>query len=271
MTEFVSEIKAIPFNEDRIFNMLSDLSNLEKVKDRIPQDKIQEFEFDKDSCSFSVAPVGKITFQIVEREPYKTVKFTTANSPIPLYLWIQLKQVEEKGVVSVEGANQYALKYADLVYGLPETSSEYFISDMDIPFCQMVLYGSVPYVGVYGNLSSDYEKQLLHWLEYGYVPAFELTYSTSEVLKETNYSDLYTSQYESNKERLEKAYKLYENVLSKLNGAYMMEHTVLEKGFVKIEYSNGISIYINYTEKEKTHNGLKVAAGEYLVDMVEGD
>ena len=95
MTEFVSEIKAIPFNEDRIFNMFSDLSNLEKVKDRIPQDKIQEFEFDKDSCSFSVAPVGKITFQIVEREPYKTVKFTTANSPIPLYLWIQLKQVEE--------------------------------------------------------------------------------------------------------------------------------------------------------------------------------
>ena len=95
MTEFVSEIKAIPFNEDRIFNMLSDLSNLEKVKDRIPQDKIQEFEFDKDSCSFSVTPVGKISFQIVEREPYKTVKFTTANSPIPLYLWIQLKQVQE--------------------------------------------------------------------------------------------------------------------------------------------------------------------------------
>ena len=95
MTEFVSEIKAIPFIEDRIFNMLSDLSNLEKVKDRIPQDKIQEFEFDKDSCSFSVTPVGKITFQIVEREPYKTVKFTTANSPIPLYLWIQLKQIEE--------------------------------------------------------------------------------------------------------------------------------------------------------------------------------
>lgn len=63
MTEFVSEVKTIPFNEDRIFNMLSDLSNLGKVQDRIPQDKIQDFEFDKDSCSFSVAPVGKITFR----------------------------------------------------------------------------------------------------------------------------------------------------------------------------------------------------------------
>ena len=35
MTEFVSEVKAIPYNEDRIFNLLSDLSNLEKVRDRI--------------------------------------------------------------------------------------------------------------------------------------------------------------------------------------------------------------------------------------------
>ena len=82
MTEFVSEVKTIPFNEDRIFNMLSDLSNLGKVQDRIPQDKIQDFEF-------------KITFQIVEREPNKTIKFTTTNSPVPLFLWIQLKQVEE--------------------------------------------------------------------------------------------------------------------------------------------------------------------------------
>lgn len=95
MTEFISEIKTIPHNEDRIFTMLSDLSNLERIKDRIPQDKIKNFEFDSDSCSFAVDPVGKITFQIVDREPNKTIKFTTTNSPVPLNLWIQLKQVAE--------------------------------------------------------------------------------------------------------------------------------------------------------------------------------
>lgn len=95
MTEFVSETKQVPYNDDRIFAMLSDLSNLEKVKDRIPQDKIRDFEFDSDSCSLTVDPVGKITFNIVEREPNKTIKFTTTNSPVPLFLWIQLKQVEE--------------------------------------------------------------------------------------------------------------------------------------------------------------------------------
>lgn len=95
MTEFVSEIKTIPQNDDRIFNMLSDLSNLERIKDRIPQDKIKNFEFDSDSCSFAVDPVGSITFQIVNREPNKTIKYQTTNSPVPLFLWIQLKQVAD--------------------------------------------------------------------------------------------------------------------------------------------------------------------------------
>ncbi|MDR2968666.1 MAG: SRPBCC family protein [Tannerellaceae bacterium] len=94
MAEFVSGTKHIPHNDERIFAMLSDLSNLEKVRDRIPQDKIKDFEFDSDSCSITVDPVGKVTFQVVEREPNKTIKFVTTNSPIPLFLWIQLKQVD---------------------------------------------------------------------------------------------------------------------------------------------------------------------------------
>lgn len=95
MTEFVSGVKQIPYNEEDVFIMLSDLSNLERLKERIPQDKLKDFEFDSDSCSFAVDPVGKITFQIVEREPNKTIKFATTNSPVPLFLWIQLKQVAE--------------------------------------------------------------------------------------------------------------------------------------------------------------------------------
>ena len=59
------------------------------------QDKIKDFEFDSDSCSFAVDPVGRIKFQIIEREPNKLVKFATTNSPIPLFLWIQLKEVAE--------------------------------------------------------------------------------------------------------------------------------------------------------------------------------
>lgn len=96
MADFTSEVKTILHNDDKIFEMLSDMSNLERIKDRIPQDKIKDFTFDRDTCSFTVDPVGSVMFQIVEREPNKTIKFSTTNSPIPLLMWIQLKQVSEK-------------------------------------------------------------------------------------------------------------------------------------------------------------------------------
>jgi len=95
MADFTSEVKTIPHSDDKIFAMLSDMSNLERVKDRIPQDKVKDFTFDTDTCSFTVDPVGSIMFQIVEREPNKTIKFSTTNSPVPLSMWIQLKQVAE--------------------------------------------------------------------------------------------------------------------------------------------------------------------------------
>jgi hypothetical protein len=93
-TDFVGPQKAIAQNDDRIFALLSDLSNLEKVKDRIPQDKVKDLTFDSDSCSVSVDPVGKVTFRIVEREPNKTIKFVSENSPVPVTLWVQLKQMD---------------------------------------------------------------------------------------------------------------------------------------------------------------------------------
>ena len=95
MADFISDVKIIPHNDDKIFAMLSDMSNLERIKDRIPQDKIKEFTFDTDTCSFTVEPVGSIMFRIVERDPNKTIKFSTTNSPVPLLMWIQLKQTTE--------------------------------------------------------------------------------------------------------------------------------------------------------------------------------
>jgi carbon monoxide dehydrogenase subunit G len=92
MTEFISEIKQIPHGEQIVFAVLSDLSNLKKIKDRIPGHDIKDFEFDRDSCSFSISTVGKIRFSIVEREPYKTIKFAVDKAPVDVNFWIQLKE-----------------------------------------------------------------------------------------------------------------------------------------------------------------------------------
>ena len=60
MDKIESSIKTIPHSQQSVYNLLSDLSNVERIKDRLPEDKLQELTFDRDSISISVNPVGKV-------------------------------------------------------------------------------------------------------------------------------------------------------------------------------------------------------------------
>jgi hypothetical protein len=93
MTKFESSIKQVPYAQEAVYRNLSDLSNLERVRDRVPEDKVKDFTFDSDSVSVSVPPVGKITLRICEREEPKCVKFESVDSPLPFNLWIQVLPV----------------------------------------------------------------------------------------------------------------------------------------------------------------------------------
>ena len=93
MTKFESAVKVIPASQKAVYEKLSDLSNLEKVKDRLPQDKVKNLSFDAETLSIEVPPVGKIVLQIVEKEPCKCIKFATTTSPLPFNLWIQIVPV----------------------------------------------------------------------------------------------------------------------------------------------------------------------------------
>lgn len=90
MAQFESSIKTIPYSQEKVYGKLSDLSNLETVKDKIPADKVSDLSFDTDSLSFSIAPVGNVSLRIIEREPCKCIKFGTDQSPMPFNLWIQV-------------------------------------------------------------------------------------------------------------------------------------------------------------------------------------
>ena len=95
MTKFESEIKFINAPQNAVYEKLSNLNNLEKVKERLPEDKVKNLSFDADSLTVEVPPVGKITLQLVEKEPCKCIKFATTTSPLPFNLWIQLLPVTD--------------------------------------------------------------------------------------------------------------------------------------------------------------------------------
>jgi Polyketide cyclase / dehydrase and lipid transport. len=94
MTTIESSIRQIDYPQQAVYNMLSDLSNIEKVRDKIPEDKVRDLTFDSDSISVST-PMGGVRLVIVDREEPKTIKFETRESPLPFNFWIQILPVSE--------------------------------------------------------------------------------------------------------------------------------------------------------------------------------
>lgn len=95
MSKFESNIYKVPYSQERIYAKLSDLSNLESIRDKIPADKVSDLSFDSDTLSFSVSPIGKVSIAIIERDPCKCIKFEAKESPIAFYLWIQIVPLKD--------------------------------------------------------------------------------------------------------------------------------------------------------------------------------
>ena len=95
-SKFESSVKQVPYSQQAVYNNISDLSNLEKVRDRVPEDKIKDFSFDQDTVCLNIAPVGELKLRICDREEPKCVKFETVQSPVPFNIWIQVLPVDEQ-------------------------------------------------------------------------------------------------------------------------------------------------------------------------------
>ena len=94
-SKFESSVKQVPYPQQAVYNNISDLTNLEKVRDRVPEDKVQDFSFDQDTVCINVAPVGELKLRICDREEPKCVKFETVQSPVPFNVWVQILPADE--------------------------------------------------------------------------------------------------------------------------------------------------------------------------------
>lgn len=93
--KYVSEVRTIPAQIADVYRVLSNLKNLERVKDLIPKDKVQELEIENDSITMKVDGLGqRITIGIVDRIENDTIKFGAEGLPMDNNFWIQLKSGE---------------------------------------------------------------------------------------------------------------------------------------------------------------------------------
>ena len=94
MTKIESTIREIAYPQQAVYNMLSDLSNIQKVQDKIPHEQVKDLTFTADSISISTQ-MGAVKMVIVNREEPREIKFETQESPLPFNFWIQILSVSE--------------------------------------------------------------------------------------------------------------------------------------------------------------------------------
>ncbi|HEX7056902.1 MAG TPA: DUF5696 domain-containing protein [Bacilli bacterium] len=169
--------------------------------------------------------------------------------------------------VMVAGGNAYALRYADQLINIPTTSSGFNVTDGEVPFYEMVLHGYLDYAGSPMNLDDEQDLtfHLLRSVEYGAAPHFLWSYQSSSELKFTPYNTLFSTDYRDWLEQAADLYGKLNRALGGLQSVPIAEHIRVKPDVAKVRYENGTSLYINYTDKPVTVDGVTIEAKNFAV------
>ena len=78
-------------------------------------------------------------------------------------------------------------------------------------------------------------------------------------------SDYFSLCFDDWKEKIGSVYEQTAKAMEAVEGACITGHKVLSEGVVRVTYSNGKKIYLNYLSKEVTADGNTVGAEQYLI------
>jgi len=93
MTNLESSNVTVAKSAEHIFNFLQDLTNFSQL---LPEDRVENFEADKDSCSFQIKGLTGIQIKVADRQP-NTLVHTVSQTvkPFPFSLDMHIEAIDE--------------------------------------------------------------------------------------------------------------------------------------------------------------------------------
>ena len=122
----------------------------------------------------------------------------------------------------------------------------------------MVVRGSIPYTTQALNTAPDLQKAFLEAVEIGAGLQFSWIYQNAEDTvnaDEKYYGRIYTQTLEEADRCSDEYRELYEAV----KGSEIVSHSILDNGVRRVEYDNGITVYVNYSDKECVSDGINIS------------
>mgnify|MGYP004612917247 CR=1 FL=1 len=211
------------------------------------------------SCGWDVE-----NFATAVNSDYNPKSFSDRSSTKE-YVRQELARAAEKGIrLTAKDANQYALPYISVLTDVSYTAPLPAMIDMQIPFRQMVLHGSMEYCIAPQRDAAGSQHALLSAIESGSGLSYTFTSREDHQLKNTEYSMLNNNVFDNCKTDAVNNYNALKKALDGLSSVAIRSHRAITDTLVCVEYENGVKIYVNYGFEPTSVDGKTVEARSYL-------
>lgn len=182
---------------------------------------------------------------------------------------MQAANDKELGVM-INAGNDYAVAYADFVTNMDLHGNDYAIFDKTVPFYQIVLHGYKNYSGSPVNLGYEKDQIILESAETAAGLYYSFMKAPATKLQDTNYTEYYSSCFDSWKDEFEESYKHYNEELAVVANSLIVDHEYVSDQVSKTTFDNGYEVYVNFGYSSYwTKSGKHVPERDFRVLAVE--
>ena len=169
--------------------------------------------------------------------------------------------------LSAKTASAYAFPYIEQVDATPCASSRFEVTDMEIPFYQMVTHGAMALYTEPVNEDGNVRKALLRAIEYGMYPSWRVIAGDTALLSGTDYASWHAASLDAWREEIKNT-AAWMAPLGVYAGMQMTGHEQVTATLSVTTYANGDMVLVNYGSEDAEHLGVTVPALGYAIKEV---
>lgn len=175
-----------------------------------------------------------------------------------------LTEVNSKYNIAGNSSNSYFAVLSDMVFESPNSSSKERIFSEDIPFYQMVFKGYVSFSGESINTASDWKTAFLKSIESGSSLGYTVICDYASDFVNYKGTSLYPSVFSDIEEKIYADCETVKELYDIVSSSEIAKHSILQNGLRKTVYSNGVTVYLNYSDDVLLSPLGEVGAGDFI-------
>lgn len=177
-----------------------------------------------------------------------------------------LQKLAESKTLALDNPNMDKIPYTKYAANISRESSNYGTMYVSIPFRQLVMNGLTEYTTLNVNMSPDSSQYfLLQAFELGSIPKFTISAENVDVLKNSEYSDYFSTEYSTLAQDIKTVYADYSKGLSEIGSKEIAGHRMLDYNVFETTYASGASVVVNYNKYPVSVSGYNLDALGYII------